>query len=138
MSKYVIWDKKSDIYTLGADDKTGKMHWTAEEYISSKAPWAANPNANVIVGGGSINGLIFLAYDVVLEQYMVNGMTVPSDATPQEVVILMEQFEKDQIAAQQAAAEAAAQAEAEYAAASLKVEQDKLSEMAFDNMMKHG
>jgi K+-transporting ATPase c subunit len=53
MKRYAIWDKASDIYTLGRDAATGKQRWTAQEYINSRAQWADNPQVKVIVGGGS-------------------------------------------------------------------------------------
>jgi hypothetical protein len=49
--RYAIWDKVSDLYTLGRDEN-GKCQWTAQEYIQSHAPWAANTDLKVIIGAG--------------------------------------------------------------------------------------
>ncbi|WP_432354766.1 hypothetical protein [Anaerotruncus rubiinfantis] len=93
MSKYIFWDKQSDIYTLGRDAETGKMVWTAQEYISAKAPWAANPNVKVIVAGGAINGLMFMEYEATKEFYLNQGMTIPEGTTAEGVLALMEAWD---------------------------------------------
>ena len=67
MKRYVIWNKTDDIYTLGKDAVTGKSHWTAQEYIDNHAPWAAIPTVKVIVGGGHINGTVFMEFDTVVD-----------------------------------------------------------------------
>lgn len=93
MSKYIFWDKQSDIYTLGRDTETGKMVWTAEEYLSQKAPWAMNPNVKVIVAGGAINGLLFMEYEATKQFYLNQGMQIPEGTTDDEVLVLMEAWD---------------------------------------------
>ena len=93
MSKYVFWDKQSDIYTLGRDSETGKMVWSAEDYINQKAPWAANPAVKVIVAGGAINGLLFMEYEATKTFYLNQGMDIPEGTTDDEVLGLMEAWD---------------------------------------------
>ena len=93
MAKYVFWDKQTDIYTLGKDKDTGKMCWTAQEYIDEKAPWAANPNVKVIVAGGAINGLLFMEYEATKEFYLNQGMEIPEGTSDEEVLSLMEAWD---------------------------------------------
>ena len=92
MSKYSIWDKTSDIYTLGRD-KNGKSHWTAQEYITAFAPWAANPNVKVIVGSGAINGTVFMEYGATVEFYKKQGAAITDGMTDAEVLAAIETFE---------------------------------------------
>lgn len=93
MAKYIFWDKQSDIYTLGKDRDTGKMQWTAEEYLNQKAPWAKNPNVKVIVAGGAINGLLFMEYEQTKAMYVNMGMEIPDGTTDEEVLALMEAWD---------------------------------------------
>ena len=92
MAKYKIWDKSEPIYTLGADEN-GKMKWTAQEYINEKAQWADNPNVKVIVGGGVINGLVFMEYEATKEFYIQQGCDFSACTTDEEVVAAMEQWD---------------------------------------------
>lgn len=92
MAKYKMWDKTSDIYTLGTD-RNGKNHWTAEEYISEKAPWAANPNVKIIVGGGVVNGTVFMEYESTVASYKSMGAEILPSMTDNEVLAAMENFE---------------------------------------------
>lgn len=91
MSMFAIWDKKSDIYTPGVD-KNGKGHWTAAEYIQQKAPWAANPNAKVIVGGGAINGTIFSEFETTKSYYKKLGAAITDKMADEEVLAAIEDY----------------------------------------------
>ena len=93
MARYKFWDKKEDIYTLGKDRDTGKMQWSAEDYISHKAPWAANPAVKVIVSDGPINGMVFQEFTVSRDQYIRMGMEIPEGATDEDILALMEAWE---------------------------------------------
>lgn len=93
MAKYKIWDKKEDIYTLGRDAATGKMHYTAQEYIDEVAPWAGNPNVKVIVAGGNINGMVFMEYDATIAHYKRNGAPITDNMTVEEILAAIEAFE---------------------------------------------
>lgn len=92
MARYKIWDKTSDIYTLG-QDKNGNNHWTADAYIKSHAPWAANPNVKIIVGGGAINGTVFMEFDSTIDFYKKQGVIITDDMTDEEILAAIEDFE---------------------------------------------
>lgn len=91
MGKFVIWDKKSDIYTPGVD-KDGKGHWTAEEYIKQKAPWAANPNVKILVSAGAINGACFMEFEATKTAYKKMGANITDGMTDQEVLDAIDNF----------------------------------------------
>ena len=113
MSKYAIWDKKSDIYTLGRD-KDGNSHWTADAYINSHAPWAANPKVKVIVGGGAINGTVFMEFDATVEFYKKQGAAITDGMTDEEILAAIEDFEDNPPANNEATAEERIAAALEY------------------------
>ena len=91
--RYAIWDKVSDIYTIGMDEKTGKLKWSAQDYIDSRAPWAANPNAKVIVGGGDINGTVFMNFNMTVESYKKMGADIQTGMTDTQILQAIEDFE---------------------------------------------
>jgi len=91
MPRYKIWDKKEDIYTLG-QDKDGRSQWTAEEYLKMR-PWAKIPGVKVIIGGGKINGTVFMEYDATIEQYRCMGAEITDKMTDDEVMRAIEEFE---------------------------------------------
>jgi len=93
MAKYVIWDKKSDIYTLAPSVKTGKMHWTAKEYIAEEAPWAGIPGVKVMVGGAAANGGFFLDFEERKTFYKARGVAITDDMTDDEVLAAMEAYD---------------------------------------------
>lgn len=92
MARYAIWDKKSDIYTPGAD-QNGVSHWTAEDYIATHASWAAIPTVKVIVGGGPINGTCFMEYEATVDFYKRQGATITDNMTDEEVLAAIEAYE---------------------------------------------
>lgn len=92
MSRYKIWDKTSDIYTLGKDEN-GKMRFVAQEYMEQKAAWAMNPNVKVIVGGGAINGTVFMEFDATVDFYKKQGANITDYMTDDEILNAIEYFE---------------------------------------------
>ncbi|MDR0473235.1 MAG: hypothetical protein LBH43_06150 [Treponema sp.] len=92
MKRYVIWDKTSDIYTLGKDPN-GKQHWTAQEYIAEQAPWAASPAIKVIVGGGAINGTVFMEFEATVDFYKKQGADITGGMTDRDILDAIEYFE---------------------------------------------
>lgn len=92
MAKYKIWDKAEPIYTLGAD-RNGKMKWTAEEYINEQAMWAENPNVKVIVGGGAINGVLFMEFEATKDFYVQQGCDFSACTTDNEILVAMEAWD---------------------------------------------
>lgn len=95
MARYAMWDKQTDIYTLGKDEH-GRAHWTAQEYISANAPWAASPAVKVIVGGGTINGTVFMEFEATKEFYKKQGASISDEMSDEEVLTAIEAFEDAQ------------------------------------------
>lgn len=93
MARYVFWDKTSDIYTPGRDRETGKMVWTAQEYINNKAAWAGIPTVKVVVSGGAINGAVFMEFEAMKQSYISAGLVIPEGKTDEEILALIEEFE---------------------------------------------
>lgn len=93
MARYVIWDKKSDIFTPGVDKDTGKAQWTAQEYINYHAPWASNPAVKIVVGGGVINGTIFMEFEAMSDHYKRMGAPITDDMSDREALDAIQEFE---------------------------------------------
>lgn len=93
MNRYKFWDKKSDIYTLGTDQRTGKNHFTAQEYILTFAPWASNENAKIVVGGGIVNGTVFMEFESMKEHYSHMGCDFSTCETDDDFLRAIESFE---------------------------------------------
>lgn len=113
MARYAIWDKTSDIYTLGKD-ANGKSQWTADEYIREHAPWAANPKVKVIVGGGAINGTVFMEFDATVDFYKKQGAAITDGMTDEEMLAAIEDFEDNPPVSNKATAEERIAAALEY------------------------
>lgn len=92
MARYKMWDKVSDIYTIGKDEK-GRNVWPASEYIAKNAPWAGNQNVKVIVGGGVINGTVFMEFEATKEHYIKAGAAISDSMSDEEVLAAIEEFE---------------------------------------------
>ena len=86
MAKYAIWNKQDPIYTLVGECIP------ASEYLAKHA-WAQIPGVRVIVGGGNINGTMFLEFDATKEFYVKQGMEIPEGATDEEILALMEAWD---------------------------------------------
>lgn len=93
MLGYKIWDKKSDIFTPGVD-KNGKGQWTAQEYIQTRAPWAGNPAAKVIISDGVINGAVFMEFDATVDSYKQRGAVITDNMADEEILAVMQAFDK--------------------------------------------
>ena len=96
MGKFKIWDKQEDIFTPGVDPKTGKVQWTAEEYIRTHAPWAAIPQVKVIITNSVINGGVFMEYNAAIEEYKCYGVPIVDGMPEDEVLQLMSNYEDAQ------------------------------------------
>lgn len=90
--RYKIWDKVEDIYTLGSDEN-GKAQWTAAEYIQAHAPWANNPNMKVVVGGGAINGTVFMEFSGMIDRYKRMGAEIEEGMADDEILEAIEKHE---------------------------------------------
>lgn len=86
MSKYIIWDKVSPVYTLSG------RKYTPEEWIEQYA-WADIPGVKMIISGGSINGAIAIEFSATKEYYKKQGCEFTDDMTDQEVLDKMEEFD---------------------------------------------
>lgn len=93
MTRYAIWNKQDPITTPGICPVTGKQTWTAEEYISKKAPWAAASNVKAIIGAGVINGGVFLEFASTVEHYKKLGVVIEDGMTDNEILAAIEYFE---------------------------------------------
>lgn len=113
MARYKIWDKTSDIYTPGTDSN-GNNHWTAQAYIKSHAPWAAIPGVKVIIGGGAINGTVFMEFDATVEFYKKQGAAITDDMTDEEILAAIEAHEDNPPVSEEATAEERIAAALEY------------------------
>jgi len=87
----MLWDKTSDIWTPGKDEN-GQAHFTAQEYIEKKAPWAANPNIQVVVSAGAINGAEFSTLNAYEEIAVKGGLEIPEGLTDEEKLELLEDW----------------------------------------------
>lgn len=112
MAKYKIWDKVEPIYTLGAD-QNGKMKFEAQEYIDEKAPWADIPDVKVIVGGGAINGLLFMEFEATKDFYVNQGCDFSACTTDDEILAAMEAWD-NRVVEQEVSAEERIAAALEY------------------------
>jgi hypothetical protein len=93
MPKYQIWDKQTDIITPGRDPKTGKQRWSAQEYMDTHAEWAKDPNVQVVIAAGAINGGCFMEYEATKAAYLKVGAEIEDGMTPGEVLAAIEDFE---------------------------------------------
>lgn len=93
MARYKVWDKVSDIYTPGRDKETGRSRWSAQEYINKFIPWAASPEAIVIVESGPINGGTVWEYNKAKEHFKRLGANITDDMTVEQVLAAIEEFE---------------------------------------------
>ena len=93
MKKYAIWDRKTDIFTIGKDPVTGKMRFTPQEYIDKYAPWADIPGIKVVIGGGTINGTVFSEFESFVDHYKRLGAVIPDGLSDDEKLAAIEEFE---------------------------------------------
>lgn len=91
---YKFWDKKEDIYSPGSDSKSGKSHWSANEYIADMAGWAGLSNAKVVISDGDINGEVFMSFTRLKSDAERMGFVVPEVATDEEVLRAISEWEE--------------------------------------------
>jgi hypothetical protein len=91
MSRYKIWNKQDNIYTI-APDETGKAVFTPDEWMA-KYPWAGIPGVKTIIGGGAINGTVCMQFDMTIEMYRKAGVEITDDMTDAEALAAIEDFE---------------------------------------------
>lgn len=110
MARYKLWDKQEDIYTLGRDPKTGRQHWSAQEYMETFAAWALLPSARPVVGGGLVNGMFFDDLSNLKAAAERRGASFSPDLGDEELLQAIEAFEDQQNSALPAPAAADVQA----------------------------
>lgn len=86
MSKYVIWDKQSPIYTV-----VGEV-LTPEQWIS-RYGWINNPKTVPVVAGGLLNGAFCGELSEMVSMYMNQGADFTSCITNQDKLDVIEAFE---------------------------------------------
>ena len=84
--KYKLWDKSETIYTPVGEE-------LAPEQWFSRYPWAKNPNAKMVISGGTINGGFCGELNDMKEMYRKMGATITNDMTDEEVLAAIEDFE---------------------------------------------
>jgi hypothetical protein len=91
MARYKIWDRQETIYTpaVGSD---GKGVFTPEEWIEMW-PWARNPNAKMIIGGGTINGALCEPFEEYVNMFARMGVQFTDGMTDQEKLDAIEYFQ---------------------------------------------
>jgi len=90
--RYKMWDKQEPIYMMGPDEN-GKVMYTAEEYITTKAPWVNIPGVKVIISGLTINGVIFMEFEQAVAGYVAQGLVITDNMTDREILDAIEAFE---------------------------------------------
>lgn len=86
MSRYKIWDKKSDIYTPSG------AHFTAQEW-ASRYPWINIPGAKMIITDGIINGGAAMEFTATVEHYKNMGADILDGMSDDEILDAIEGFE---------------------------------------------
>jgi hypothetical protein len=84
MSRYKIWDKKSDIITPIGEVLT-PMQWIERYPVSNILP--------TVCGGGVINGSFFAIYDEMINMYIKQGCDFSECITEQDHLNKIEEFE---------------------------------------------
>lgn len=86
MSKYKIWDKKSNVYTPIGEELTPEM-WIARN------GWINIPTAVPIVAGGIINGAYSGELSQMKDTCEARGAVFEENLTDEELLLAIEQFE---------------------------------------------
>lgn len=86
MSKYKIWDKKSNVYTPIGEELTPEM-WIARN------GWINIPTAVPIVAGGIINGAYSGELSQMKDMCEARGAVFEENLTDEELLLAIEQFE---------------------------------------------
>ena len=86
MSKYLVWDKTSDVIV-----PAGKVY-TAQEWIV-KHPICGVEGVKIVMSGGVINGALMAEYTSMVEDYAVRGCDFSACTTDQEHLDAIEAFE---------------------------------------------
>jgi hypothetical protein len=83
---FQLWNRTDYLYPPGG----GKM---TPEQAFAQWPWAENPAAKVIITTGAINCGVFMEFEATRDLYAQQGMAIPDDATDEEIVALIWDWE---------------------------------------------
>lgn len=86
MSRYVIWDKTSDVFV-----PTGKK-FTAQQW-KEQYPIAEIESVKIVCAGGAVNGGFFGVFDDMVEMYRKVGCDFSACYTDQSYLDAIEAFE---------------------------------------------
>ena len=88
MSKYKIWDKKSNIYTPVGEELTPEM-WIARN------GWIRIPSAIPVISSGLINGAFSGELSQMKELCETRGAVFDDNLNNEELLLAVEQFENE-------------------------------------------
>ena len=94
MARYVIWDRKSNIYTPVSPTESGKSFYTPEEWIDMYG-WADNPNAIPVISAGVINGAFMGELNEMVALFERQGEDFSACTTNEEKLATIEEFESN-------------------------------------------
>lgn len=86
MSRYQIWDKKTDIFTPSGHK------FTAAEWLA-KYPWADLPGVKMIITSGTINGGAAMEFQATVDRYTEMGADFSNCETDEDYLAAIEEFE---------------------------------------------
>lgn len=86
MSRYQIWDKKSNVITPIGEQLT-PAEWL------SRYPWAGFDGVKMVISGGVINGGCALVFNDMVEQYQRMGYDFSECGSDEEILELIEYIE---------------------------------------------
>lgn len=86
MARYVIWDKKSDVYTLKGE------HFTAEQWLE-RYPIAKLDHVKLVISGSEINGAHVDTFNWMVDNYKKLGCDFSACVTDQDFLDAIEAFE---------------------------------------------
>lgn len=89
MSRYKIWDKKSNVYTPIGEELTPEM-WIARNM------WINIPTAIPIVADGIINGAFSGELSQMKKLYETRGAIFEENLSNEELLLAIEKFEDEQ------------------------------------------
>lgn len=86
MARYAIWNKEDTIYTPSGESFT-PAQWL-ERYT-----WGNIPEIKMVISGGVINGAFCGNLTDMINMYTKMGATIPENATDEEILAAIEDFE---------------------------------------------
>ena len=128
MSRYVLWDRVSQVITPSGEIFT-PQEWEDRYPAAALIPY--------VMSGKSMNGALMQDYETMKDMAIAQGCDLDGIADGQPVLDAIEAFEDAQAEAQQAAEESARQAELEEAALANELAQrevEALEDMVVMNM----